>query len=205
MEAALAPHRRLPLAGTIRRLTRHRHLQQPEGDIFCDSAEGGLWKTLSNPATSSLNLIGKLEGWGIGPETPGEGSRDQGARNNRRATEGATEEAAGWHDLRAIARQGGQLMVLDTDQLRALTTAEPADAWRDHYRSACITRSVPNRCRPGSASGEVTKRDRAVGSSGPLLVGRGLGPLGRVWQLSSNVTPIGWPSGGPPPTAPRQS
>ena len=25
---------------------------------------------LSNPATSPLNLIGKLEGWGIGPATP---------------------------------------------------------------------------------------------------------------------------------------
>ena len=26
--------------------------------------------TLSNPATSPLNLIGKLESWGIGPATP---------------------------------------------------------------------------------------------------------------------------------------
>ena len=25
---------------------------------------------MSNPATSPLNLIGKLEGWGIGPATP---------------------------------------------------------------------------------------------------------------------------------------
>jgi hypothetical protein len=40
------------------------------GDIF--GGDGGTTKprtALSNPATSPLNLIGKIEGWGIGPAT----------------------------------------------------------------------------------------------------------------------------------------
>lgn len=45
----------------------------PAGDIFGDGgAPGSAGKPrvpLSNPATSALNLIGKLEGWGIGPAT----------------------------------------------------------------------------------------------------------------------------------------
>jgi hypothetical protein len=43
------------------------------GDIFGGSgtAPGGKPRvSLNNPATSALNLIGKLEGWGIGPATP---------------------------------------------------------------------------------------------------------------------------------------
>ena len=43
---------------------------QPGDGIFGGGAEGGSRTTLSNPATSPLNLIGKLEGWGIGPATP---------------------------------------------------------------------------------------------------------------------------------------
>jgi hypothetical protein len=43
---------------------------QPCGGIFGDGTGNGLRTTLSNPATSPLNLIGKLEGWGIGPATP---------------------------------------------------------------------------------------------------------------------------------------
>jgi hypothetical protein len=43
---------------------------QPGGGIFGGGAESGHRTTLSNPATSPLNLIGKLEGWGIGPATP---------------------------------------------------------------------------------------------------------------------------------------
>ena len=42
------------------------------GDIFGGGATGVGSKpriSLSNPATSPLNLIGKLEGWGIGPAT----------------------------------------------------------------------------------------------------------------------------------------
>ena len=45
-------------------------------DIFGDIFGGGTSTTaksrtpLSNPPTSPLNLIGKLEGWGIGPATP---------------------------------------------------------------------------------------------------------------------------------------
>lgn len=42
------------------------------GGIFVDGATGTASKprrTLNNPATSPLNLIGKLEGWGIGPAT----------------------------------------------------------------------------------------------------------------------------------------
>ena len=42
--------------------------QKPEGTIF-GGAQAGSLVTLSNPATSPLNLIGKLEGWGIGPAT----------------------------------------------------------------------------------------------------------------------------------------
>ena len=40
--------------------------------IFGGGAPGGPkpWVTLSNPPTSPLNLIGKLENWGIGPATP---------------------------------------------------------------------------------------------------------------------------------------
>lgn len=44
---------------------------QAGGGIFGEG-EGdgdGIRTTLSNPATSPLNLIGKLEGWGIGPAT----------------------------------------------------------------------------------------------------------------------------------------
>ena len=44
----------------------------PGGDIFGDGSPGSRSKPrvpLSNPATSALNLIGKLEGWGIGPAT----------------------------------------------------------------------------------------------------------------------------------------
>ena len=43
------------------------------GDIFGGSgtSPGGKPRvSLNNPATSALNLIGKLEGWGIGPATP---------------------------------------------------------------------------------------------------------------------------------------
>ena len=43
---------------------------QPGDGIFGGGAGGGSRTTLSNPATSPLNLIGKLEGWGIGPATP---------------------------------------------------------------------------------------------------------------------------------------
>lgn len=43
--------------------------EQSGGGIFGDG-EGGSGTTLWNPATSPLNLIGKLEGWGIGPATP---------------------------------------------------------------------------------------------------------------------------------------
>ena len=43
--------------------------QTPEGGIF-GSAGSGAAVTLSNPATSPLNLIGKLESWGVGPATP---------------------------------------------------------------------------------------------------------------------------------------
>ena len=44
----------------------------PGGGIFGGgSSTGGKPRiSLSNPATSPLNLIGKLEGWGIGPATP---------------------------------------------------------------------------------------------------------------------------------------
>ena len=44
----------------------------PGGEIFGGgSSTGGKPRTpLNNPATSPLNLIGKLEGWGIGPATP---------------------------------------------------------------------------------------------------------------------------------------
>ena len=44
----------------------------PGGGIFGGgSTTGGRPRIpLSNPATSPLNLIGKLEGWGIGPATP---------------------------------------------------------------------------------------------------------------------------------------
>lgn len=43
-----------------------------EGGIFGGDATGGSSKSriaLNNPPTSALNLIGKLEGWGIGPAT----------------------------------------------------------------------------------------------------------------------------------------
>ncbi|QRG05804.1 DUF499 domain-containing protein [Xanthobacter dioxanivorans] len=43
--------------------------QAPGGGIFGGTSPGSR-TTLSNPATSPLNLIGKLEGWGIGPATP---------------------------------------------------------------------------------------------------------------------------------------
>lgn len=44
---------------------------QPAGGIFGGGGvAGGTRTNLSNPATSPLNLIGKLEGWGIGPATP---------------------------------------------------------------------------------------------------------------------------------------
>jgi len=44
---------------------------QPPGTIFGGGLDAGGTRTnLSNPATSPLNLIGKLEGWGIGPATP---------------------------------------------------------------------------------------------------------------------------------------
>ena len=44
----------------------------PGGGLFGGgSGTGGKPRIpLSNPATSPLNLIGKLEGWGIGPATP---------------------------------------------------------------------------------------------------------------------------------------
>ncbi len=43
----------------------------PGGDIFDGGASGGRPRvTLHNPPTSPLNLIGKLESWGIGPATP---------------------------------------------------------------------------------------------------------------------------------------
>ena len=44
----------------------------PTGGIFVGGTSGGSKPrvALSNPATSPLNLIGKLEGWGIGPATP---------------------------------------------------------------------------------------------------------------------------------------
>lgn len=44
-----------------------------DGGIFGGgtSTSGGKPRvSLNNPATSALNLIGKLEGWGIGPATP---------------------------------------------------------------------------------------------------------------------------------------
>ena len=42
------------------------------GDIFCGDTSSTTKSRipLSNPPTSPLNLIGKLEGWGIGPATP---------------------------------------------------------------------------------------------------------------------------------------
>ncbi|MCA9796957.1 MAG: DUF499 domain-containing protein, partial [Candidatus Eremiobacteraeota bacterium] len=42
------------------------------GGIFGGGATGGGKPriALNNPPTSPLNLIGKLEGWGIGPATP---------------------------------------------------------------------------------------------------------------------------------------
>ena len=44
----------------------------PSGGIFGGAPSTGSKPRvpLSNPATSPLNLIGKLEGWGIGPATP---------------------------------------------------------------------------------------------------------------------------------------
>ena len=53
-------------------------------------------------------------------------------------------------------------MALDTDQLCALTTAAPAVAWRTIIGSMLAICSGP--LSPGSAPGEVTKRDRAVGA-----------------------------------------
>jgi hypothetical protein len=41
----------------------------PGIDIFGDAAPAKPRRPLSNPATSPLNLIGKIEGWGIGPAT----------------------------------------------------------------------------------------------------------------------------------------
>ena len=43
---------------------------QPLGGGIFSGVQAGMRTTLSNPATSPLNLIGKLEGWGIGPATP---------------------------------------------------------------------------------------------------------------------------------------
>lgn len=48
--------------------TSPRPPQQPDG-IFGGGNGASTRTTLSNPATSPLNLIGKLEGWGIGPAT----------------------------------------------------------------------------------------------------------------------------------------
>jgi hypothetical protein len=53
-------------------------------------------------------------------------------------------------------------MALGSDQLRQLTTATPTDAWRTIVESAVATCSLP--LSLGGASGEVTKRDRAVGT-----------------------------------------
>jgi hypothetical protein len=39
------------------------------GGIFGDGGTTKPRMPLSNPATSPLNLIGKIEGWGIGPAT----------------------------------------------------------------------------------------------------------------------------------------
>ncbi|WP_340116146.1 DUF499 domain-containing protein [Pelagibius sp. 7325] len=43
---------------------------QTGSGIFGGGGSSGPRTTLSNPATSPLNLIGKIEGWGIGPATP---------------------------------------------------------------------------------------------------------------------------------------
>ena len=53
-------------------------------------------------------------------------------------------------------------MGLACDQLRDLTTASPADAWRAIINGTIAICSQP--LSPTSASGEVTKRDRAVGA-----------------------------------------
>lgn len=52
-------------------------------------------------------------------------------------------------------------MALAADQLRQLSTAEPADAWRAIVENALDICSQP--LSQNSASGEVTKRDRAIG------------------------------------------
>tara|TARA_R110002072_G_scaffold303093_1_gene493203 strand:+ start:9324 stop:10313 length:990 start_codon:yes stop_codon:yes gene_type:complete len=53
-------------------------------------------------------------------------------------------------------------MALGADQLRQLTTSAPADAWRAIIDDAIAICGEP--LSPGGASGEVTKRDRAVGA-----------------------------------------
>ncbi|WP_114217148.1 hypothetical protein [Ochrobactrum sp. 3-3] len=53
-------------------------------------------------------------------------------------------------------------MALGTDQVRQLTAATPVDAWRTIIDSTLAICAGP--LSPGSASSEVTKRDRAVGA-----------------------------------------
>ena len=52
-------------------------------------------------------------------------------------------------------------MTLGVEQIRTLTTATPADAWRDIIAGALLVCAAP--LSPITAPGEVTKRDRAVG------------------------------------------
>jgi len=62
-------------------------------------------------------------------------------------------------------------MALDPDQLRTLTTAAPAEAWRtiiDGVLSICVQPLSPH-----NASSEVTKRDRAVGAWDHFLAAAG--------------------------------
>ncbi|UWU28847.1 hypothetical protein N2600_02425 [Rhizobium sp. WSM1274] len=62
-------------------------------------------------------------------------------------------------------------MALGPDQFRSLTTAAPADAWRAIINSAISICAQP--LSTSNASGEVTKRDRAIGALDHFLAAAG--------------------------------
>jgi hypothetical protein len=65
------PHTTKPTSLTETPAPRPLGTNPNGGDIFGDGSNPGIRNrvALNNPATSPLNLIGKLEGWGIGPAT----------------------------------------------------------------------------------------------------------------------------------------
>ncbi len=152
-----------PVAGvTVPPATGYSEPTPVPGGIFgAGSAPSRPRIPLSNPATSPLNLIGKIEGWGIGPATRvAEVSIKVSAATGAQLKELLKKLPEGMTFELNLEKEE-RLMALNAISLHTLTQGTDADAW-----GVIIKQAIEICLKPlaaGNAPGEVVKRDREIG------------------------------------------